>query len=169
MLLRAFALVRAAHPEARLVLAGDGSLRPELERLAGQLGLGDSLVFAGAISYADIPVWYAAADLFVLSSVYEGNARVLAEAAASALPAVSTNVSGSADTIIAEGTGKTGWITPVGQPAAFAAAVNCALDSPELLPEMGQAARRHILALYDRARLLAGFTELWEATARYGR
>lgn len=165
-LLAAFVQIRVAHPEARLLIVGDGPLRGQLESNATGLGLGDSVVFVGAVSYPDIPAYYAAADLFVLSSVYEGNARVLAEAAASALPAVSTDVSGAADTIVH---GVTGVIVPVSDVAAFAAAVIGALDAPERLRGMGEAARRHILALYDKDRLLAGFRELWEATARYGR
>jgi glycosyltransferase involved in cell wall biosynthesis len=166
VLLTAFAHVRVTHPDTRLLIVGEGPLRVELEAQAERIGLDDSVVFVGAVSYTEVPSFFAAADLFVLSSIYEGNARVLAEAAAAALPAVSTAVSGSPDTIV---DGATGRIVPVGDAAAFARAVNEMLDDPARLRRLGKAARAHILALYETDRLLAGFAELWEATAHHGR
>jgi glycosyltransferase involved in cell wall biosynthesis len=127
------------------------------------LGVTNSVAFVGAVPYAQMPAYFAACDLFVLPSVYEGNARVLAEAAASAKPVVATDVSGTQDTVVE---GETGYIVPVGQPKALAEGIIHLLDDPARLAEMGRRAREHILALYDEQRLLAGFAELWEATAK---
>jgi glycosyltransferase involved in cell wall biosynthesis len=109
-----------------------------------------------------LPAYYAACDVFALSSVYEGNARVLAEAAASARPVVSTAVSGAGDTIVE---GETGFIVPIGDHKALADRLRTLLSHPERAAQMGELARQHILALYNSEKLLAGFRELWETTA----
>lgn len=162
-LLRAVPLLLAEHPRTLFLLAGDGPLGRALRDRVKQAGLSDSVHFAGAVPYEQVPDYFAACDVFVLPSLYEGNARVLAEAAAAARPAVSTDVSGARDTIV---DGETGFIVPVGNPDALARRLSTLLGDPELATRMGQRARQHILHLYDAERLLAGFRELWETTAR---
>jgi glycosyltransferase involved in cell wall biosynthesis len=162
-LLRAVPLVLADHPRTLFLLVGDGPLGRALRDRVKQARLSDSVHFAGAVPYEQIPDYFAACDVFVLPSVYEGNARVLAEAAAAARPTVCTDVSGARDTIV---DGKTGFIVPVGDHEALAGRLSTLLGDPELATRMGQQARQHILRLYDPERLLAGFRELWETTAR---
>lgn len=161
-LLHAFALVVSQFSESLLVLAGGGPLESALRRQVADMGLDSRVHFAGMIPYEQIPAYFAAADIFVLSSVYEGNARVLAEAAASATPAVSTDVSGARDTII---NGETGFIVPVGDYEAMADRLKALLSNSEIATQMGRQARQHILSLYKTERLLAGFRDLWETTA----
>jgi glycosyltransferase involved in cell wall biosynthesis len=86
-LLRAFALV--GDPGARLSIAGDGEERRELEALAAQLGISDRVEFLGYRH--DVPALMAAADLFVLSSDYEGLPAVVVEALACDCPVIATN------------------------------------------------------------------------------
>jgi glycosyltransferase involved in cell wall biosynthesis len=162
-LLHAISLVLRRRPDTLFLLVGSGSEEGAARRLAQALGVDRSVVSAGAAPYAHIPAYFAACDLFVLPSVYEGNARVLAEAAAAARPVVATDVSGTQDTVI---DGQTGYIVPVGQPEALAGGVIRLLDDPGRAAEMGRRAREHVLALYDEQRLLAGFAALWQATAR---
>lgn len=162
-LMQAVPLVLADHPRTLFLLAGNGPLRGALRDQVKQAGLSDSVHFAGTVPYEQIPDYFAACDVFVLPSVYEGNARVLTEAAAAARPTVSTDVSGARDTIV---DGETGFIVPVGDPEALARQLSTLLSNTELATRMGQRARHHILRLYDPERLLAGFQELWETTAR---
>ena len=162
-LIRAIPLVLCQHPETLFLLVGSGSEEMSARRLAEVLGVADAVAFAGEAPYKQMPGYFAACDLFVLPSVYEGNARVLAEAAASAKPVVATGVSGTQDTVI---DGETGYIVPVGQPKALAEGIIRLLDDPARLAEMGCRAREYIQALYDEQRLLAGFAELWETTAK---
>lgn len=162
-LLRAISHVLREHPDTLLLIVGGGEREGDAESLARQLGIDSSVIFTGPIPYDQIPSYFAACDLLVLPSVYEGNARVLAEAAAAAKPVVATDVSGTQDTVI---DGKTGYIVPVGQPEALARRMVRLLDDPARTAEMGHRAREHILALYDKQRLLAGFAELWETTAK---
>jgi glycosyltransferase involved in cell wall biosynthesis len=162
-LIRAIPLVLCQHPGTLFLLVGSGSEEIAAQQLAEKLGVADVVKFAGEVPYGQMPVYFAACDLFVLPSVYEGNARVLAEAAASAKPVVATGVSGTQDTVI---DGETGYIVPVGQPKALAEGIIRLLDDPARAAEMGRRAREHIQALYDEQRLLAGFADLWETTAK---
>jgi glycosyltransferase involved in cell wall biosynthesis len=74
-------------PRARLLLVGDGSLRPDAERKAARLGLGHVAIFAG--SRPDVPrLMRGAMDTFVLPSLYEGLPLVGVEAQAAGLPCV---------------------------------------------------------------------------------
>lgn len=129
LLLHAFALVRARRTEqgrARLAIVGDGVLRPALERLADDLGIADDVIFAGYD--LDPWPWLASADVFVLSSDYEGFGNVLVEALHAGLPVVSTDCESGPREIL--GDGAHGLLVPCGDPVALAAAVERALDGP---------------------------------------
>ena len=88
-------------------IAGEGMLRPELERLADQLGLAGRVRFVGRVSDADLRALYAGADLFVLAASvetgsHEGFGIVYLEAAASGVPSLAARLAGAAEAI-AEG------------------------------------------------------------------
>lgn len=122
-LLRAFAEVRAARPEATLDIVGDGPDRASYERLAGELELGRSVTFHGLLPKPAIGELLARSDLFVLASRFDNNPCVLVEAQAAGLPIVSTRVGG-----IPEIVGEHGLLVERDDPAAFAAAIESALD-----------------------------------------
>ena len=161
-LIRAMGTIARERPDARLVVAGDGPERPLAERLVDELGIRGMVQFLGRVDYPEVPVYYAASDLFLLPSRYEGNARVLAEAAASGRAAVTTDVSGARDTILE---GVTGRVVPVERPDLFAEAVLELITDSTHLAEMGEQARAHIRALYDEDKLLAQFARFWSETA----
>jgi glycosyltransferase involved in cell wall biosynthesis len=114
-LLRAFALVRAQRP-ARLLILGEGEDRAMLKALAAQLGIEDDLRMPGHVSN---PFKYmAAADAFVLSSLWEGPGHVVIEALATGTPIVATDCpTGPSETLLG---GQLGTLVPVGDPAAMA-------------------------------------------------
>jgi glycosyltransferase involved in cell wall biosynthesis len=82
------ALARLKDRRWRLTLVGDGPLRGELERQAGRLGLASRVTFAG---FVDPLPYFAAADIFVLPSRWEGLPAVALEALAAGLPVVATD------------------------------------------------------------------------------
>jgi len=96
-LLRAFAQVHTARPEARLLIVGGGPLQGELAGLIDRLGIGHAAFLAGARRNP----WalMAAADCFVLSSRYEGQPMVLLEAALCELPIVATSFASVGDAL----------------------------------------------------------------------
>jgi glycosyltransferase involved in cell wall biosynthesis len=89
VLLRAFSILVGSHPDASLVLVGDGPLRPQVELLAGALGVADRVTFAG--ERHDVARMLHAMDLFVLPSRFEGCPNALLEAQAAGLPVVASD------------------------------------------------------------------------------
>ena len=124
LLLRAFA--KMPKPGARLLLLGEGPDEIMLRALASELEIADSVIFPGF--FPNPASFYATADLFVLSSDYEGLPTVLIEALSFGVPVVSTDcLSGPAEIL---GNGNYGTLTPVGDPEALAQALTDALDAP---------------------------------------
>ncbi|MEO7277720.1 MAG: glycosyltransferase [Sphingomicrobium sp.] len=132
LLLEAFARLKAR--DARLIVLGEGPLRDEIVGDIARLGLGGRVAMPGFTR--DPWPFYKSADLFVLSSDYEGFGNVIVEALAADLPVVSTDCpSGPAEIL---GGGKYGALTPCGDVEALAAAIDHALTQP---PPAGMAQR----------------------------
>lgn len=92
-------------PDCRLLVAGSGPSRQDLEALARRLGVLDRVRFLGEIPHKELPALYAAADVFVLASSREGWANVLLEAMACGTPVVATNVNGAGEVVRAAAAG----------------------------------------------------------------
>ena len=134
--LRAFALIRAVLPQAQLTVAGSG---PELERLqtlVGELGLGNSVRFAGRIANAAMPAVYAAADCMLNPSTVDNMPNSILEAFASGVPVVSTDAGGIPDLVQ---DGVTGLLVAVGDEQTMARAALRVLQSTELAAALRQA------------------------------
>lgn len=125
-LIRAFARLRETR-KARLVILGEGELRPQLEALVCQLGLHEDVCLPG---FKDNPYAYMRqADLFVLSSAWEGLPTVLVEAMACGTPVVSTNCPSGPAEILENG--RWGRLVPVGDESALAEAMITTLSETE--------------------------------------
>lgn len=109
---------------ATLLILGEGRLRPELEKLIKQLGLEQKILMPGFTQ--DPYPYYLAADLFVLSSEYEGFGNVIVEAMECGLPIVSTDCQSGPREILEDG--KYGKLVPVGDTNALASAMLTSLD-----------------------------------------
>lgn len=124
-LLRAFARLRAQRP-ARLLILGEGRLRAPLEALAAELGIADAVALPG---YAENPfAALARADLYVMSSRYEGLPGALIQALACGCRIVSTDCPSGPAEILDHG--RYGLLTPVGDVEALARAMQTALATP---------------------------------------
>lgn len=124
-LLRSLALLQSR--DWVLSLAGDGPQRPQLEALAGELGLDSQVNFLGSVT--DVPGLLAKSDVFVMSSTSEGMPIALLEATAAGLPVVVTDVGGCAEVVEQVGHGI---VVPTGSESAYASALSQLIDNVEL-------------------------------------
>ena len=159
VLLEAWPLVLDEHPEAWLLVVGEGSERNSLEAQAGSLGISDHVVFTGRRE--DVPAVTAALDVAVLPSYREAQGLSVLEAMALSRPVVASNVGGIPEMIE---DGVTGLLVPPGNRDALADAINHLLsDHPfaDMLAKRGhdlvhdrfciELMTSQIEALYDEA------------------
>lgn len=154
-LLRAFALL---DPRTTLDILGTGTLLAKLEALAAELHIADRVRFLGAVAHPHLPAHYQRASLAVLSSRHEAGALATLEAAACALPVVSTDVG------IVRDYPAIGVTVPVGDPPALARAIQALLDDPARKQALAQSARatieRELTIQHTAAALRALYAEL---------
>jgi L-malate glycosyltransferase len=134
----AFALVRARHEDATLLLAGSGTDEMALRARASAHAAPGSVRFLGQVAPGAMPAVYADADIFVNSTVIDNQPNSVLEAMASGLPIVSTPT-GEIGAMIRDG--ETGLLVPADDPAAMAKAVLDILEHPERAAAMARRAR----------------------------
>lgn len=156
LLIRALPLVRERHGGCRLLLAGDGPCRSELERLSTQLGVREAVRFAGVVE--DLAAVYGALDAFLFPSSAEPLGSSLLAAMAHALPVVAL-ARGAVPEIIEDG--KSGLLLPEPDVSALAAAVTRLLDDAALRGQLGQAARRTIEERFTADRMIDRTLDLY--------
>lgn len=159
LLLKAFAEGPAAtDPHSHLLIVGEGLLRPILEQQAITLGLSHRVRFLGFRT--DIPEVLAAADVFVLSSDYEGNPLVIMEAMAAGKPVIATAVGGVPELVEHD---RTGILVQSGDVQALAAAMKRFLkNAPERIA-MGMQGALKAKELFDVRTMVAAYEKLYES------
>lgn len=140
ILLRAFSIFLKTHPEYELFLYGSGPLEEELKALSSSLLPDNAVHFEGFRE--DILSDIACAEMFVLSSDFEGLANALLEAMALGLACITTRCSG-----ISEITddGVNALLTPTGDAGALSEAMSCIADNPPLRRALGREAAKKAL------------------------
>ncbi|MFC6723321.1 glycosyltransferase family 4 protein [Halobium palmae] len=99
-LLKAIQSVVESGVNVHLRIVGDGQQRPQLEQLAGRLGIAQRVTFCGHVAFGpELLDYYRSSDVFVLPSLSEGVPKTLTEAMASGVPVVATDVGGVSDAI----------------------------------------------------------------------
>ena len=150
-LIEAMPRILESHPTASLAVAGEGFLRPDLERQIAALGLGGRVRLLGQL--ADVSGLLDHASAFVLPSWSEAFPYTVLEAMSLAKPVVASDVGGVAEAVV---DGSTGLLVPPRQPAALADAVTRVLDDPELRRALGERGRERVLENFTLDRTLAG-------------
>jgi glycosyltransferase involved in cell wall biosynthesis len=118
LLLRAFASVSARWPQLVLELIGEGPLTPTLKRLAMELGVGERVLFLGAVAPEEVANRLRLSDVFVLASHSENMPLAVLEALCCGLPVAATDVGG-----VPEAVGRDGVFAPSGNAASLAGAL----------------------------------------------
>ena len=131
MLIDAFSAIMKKFPEYQLVIYGEGSYREELESYVKALKLEERIFMPGSVT--DLYDKMKSAELFVLSSDYEGMPNALIEAMCMGLPVISTKVSGATDLI---NHGKNGLLTEVGDKKEMENAMEQMLSDENLREQM---------------------------------
>ncbi len=155
-MLQAFALIDSLAVQPRLAIAGVGELGPQLEAEAERLGVSARVHFLGL--RRDIPELMSAADLYVMSSAWEGLPLVIGEAMACENPVVATDAGGCGELM-----GNIGAVVPVKNPEALSRAVQevLALDT-EQRRHIGKNARNRIIEHYSLQNVASTWLNIYQ-------
>ncbi|WP_269140766.1 glycosyltransferase family 4 protein [Oryzicola mucosus] len=161
-LLSAAVHVLAEVPEAQFVLIGDGSERPAMEMAAAELGIANSVRFLGTRD--DAPDLLAAADVFVLASLFEGLPLVVLEAMALDLPVVATRIGGTLEALGADYP----WLVQPSEPVALAETISTALRDGAMRELLGHRNRRRYENEFTAMRMASETAALYRAVFAEG-
>lgn len=163
LLVQAMADLVQTHPDARLVLIGDGDTRPQIEALITRHSLQRAVELRGWADGAAVKVALSGARAMVLPSFAEGLPIVIMEAFALGRPVISTYIAGIPELVDREA----GWLVPAGDVAALADALRKCLETPrERLDVMGMTARKRVEERHDLRASANRLKALFEGAAQ---
>ena len=155
-LIQAVALLKEKYPQIKLLLVGEGELRPLLEKQIQDLGLSSNVfLLAERDDIADLLNIF---DVYAMSSRWEGVGRSLTEAMYWGLPIVATSVNGVKELILHE---ETGLLVPSHDSRGLAKAIDRLVSDPALAKRLGSNARRKAKELMDDQRMIMAIEELY--------
>lgn len=163
--IRAVSILARWGYDVELIIAGEGSLRDELARLADDLDVRERVKLVGACNRDEVIRLLEAAHLFVLPSVTapdgdtEGMPIALREAQAAGLPVVTTEHAGNPEAIVP---GESGFLVPERDVDALAERLAYLIDNPDLWPEMGRKGREFVEANFDIEKLNRRLVRIYE-------
>lgn len=158
-LVRAAARLNRAETGWLLVIAGDGPERPALMDRAREAGLEDRIRFPGIVM--DMAGLFGAADVFVMSSLWEGLPLVLLEAMAAGLPVVAPRIPGVVDVVT---DGVEGLLVAPGNPEALAKAMTDVMGDRERVGALGRAARATVAGRFNFATTITRLHDFYQAS-----
>ncbi|MFA6525922.1 MAG: glycosyltransferase family 4 protein [Candidatus Buchananbacteria bacterium] len=157
LMIRSFSDLAEKSSETVLLIIGKGPEKEKLKNLAKDLKQEDRIIFIDWTD--DIYSYYDLADIYALSSNYEGWGMVIIEAASCGLPIVITDV-GCANEVIKNN--ESGLIIPIGDREKMASAMSKLISSKELRDTLGATAKKAIINLPDQQRTLELYSESWQ-------
>ncbi len=156
--LAAFASVPDRSPAARLVMAGDGPERPNLEQQATDMGITDRVQFLGWVSPDKVTPLIRTATVVVVPSRHEGFSLVALEAALMGRPVVATRVGGLPEVVVHQ---ETGLLVEPEDTKGLAEAIAFLLAHPDAATQMGRAARRRAIDVFGWERCVDSYDMLY--------
>jgi len=160
LLIEAFDAVIDNHPEAELVLVGDGPKRNQLENEVQRRELTDQVQFPGYVPNKELPKWYQSASVFALSSRHESYGITLLEAMSSGIPVVAPRI-GSIPAIVEDG--RTGLLYTAGSATELYTALDSFLSNPKSQTVCGQNAREKASNEFDWSERQTELFELYDS------
>jgi glycosyltransferase involved in cell wall biosynthesis len=155
-IIHALERLAAAHPDLKLLIAGDGPEQGALAREIARLGLGGRAFLLGA--RADVADLLAISDLVVGASLWEGTSLALMEAMAAGRPLAVTDIPGNRELLQ---DGVDALMFPPADAPALAGAVDRLLREPELAARLVRAAQAKARETFDIRRVVAAYEALW--------
>ena len=156
------ALAQLRDERVKLLVVGDGNLRPSYGQHANALGLGSQVIFCGRVSDAELPAHYACCDLLALPSTTMGEAFgvVLLEAMACGKPVIASNLPGVRSVV---SDGQDGLLVQPGDVRELAEKMQMLLaDGPERRYGMGQRGRAKVETQYEWSRIIPRLVRVYE-------
>lgn len=147
-------------PDMHLVIAGDGEDRPELEATIRQYGIEDRVIRLGAIKHSDVVDLYAACDVFVQTSLYEGQSNATLEAMHAGLPIIVSDISMQRETLCKDDGECVGLLVSLDDPEAWNRQLTNLIESPQLRRSLGAAATRYVEERFTLKAMIDGFEQL---------
>jgi L-malate glycosyltransferase len=159
-LIEALPKVRAAHPEARLILAGNGACREELQMLAKKLQQSEAVLFPGFVD--DVTQVYAALDAFAFPSEFEGLGTALQAGMAYGLPCISTKRGALGEVVDHERTALV--VEP--DPGEIASAMLRLFNDEDLRRRLANSGRREVEERFSAGRMVQNTIQVYEDVLR---
>ena len=160
--LTAVASLRARFPGLRLIIAGDGPMRRELETMAAELGLGHAVDFRGWVAPEEVPTLLDGGGIVLMPSRREGLPLVAVQAALMACPIVASRVGGLPEVVVHE---ETGLLVEREDPRGLADAIAFLLDHPHVAEHLGRAARVRTRDVFAWERCVDAYDRLYTSVA----
>lgn len=162
LVLTALSLLKEDHPDAQLIVAGDGSERERLAQQTHDLALSGSVRFKGWVPQEEIPALLNEATLLVLPSRSDSFPLAGLQAALMQRPVVATHVGGIPELILNR---QTGLLVERENPSALAGAISSLLNDPAGAASLGEAARKRALTEFRFDRLVDSYEKLYRKVA----
>jgi phosphatidylinositol alpha-1,6-mannosyltransferase len=162
MVIRALPIVKKEFPDAVYLIVGEGRFKKKFGELAGELGVGDSVIFTGGVAHTDIIDYLDLSDVFVMPSrewdnKVEGLPNALLEASARAKPVIAASLGGSAEAVR---DGITGILVDPESVTEIAAAAVSLLKDPLKADLMGKNGREMIKEFHSESGMIKKYVDV---------
>jgi glycogen(starch) synthase len=161
--LEAFGIIVHLFPRARLLIAGDGAARNELERQAARQGISHAVEFIGWVAPERVPALINGATIVVMPSREDSLPLVALEAARMARPVVATRVGGLPEIVVHQ---ESGLLVDKDDSTGLAHAIAFLIDNPDAAVRMGKAARRRAETVFSWEKHVNAYDALYKQLIR---
>nr|MBC7245835.1 glycosyltransferase family 4 protein [Chloroflexota bacterium] len=160
-------LIYVCNRHVRLLVVGEGNLRPAYQQRALRLGLDEQVIFCSQVSDTELPAHYALCDVLVLPSTTMGEAfgLVLLEAMACGKPVIASNLPGVRSVV---SNGEDGLLVQPGDAHELAEKISMLLDDPRRRQEMGERGRAKVVEKYAWPKIIPRLVRVYEEVLAWG-